>query len=83
MGKVDLFDQSYKLYTIDWGSFMVALSFSEAIMTGLEQERAEACKSAYPPRSGWLAGYGRLKDGKCSLRTGRLGQAVPVHGYTS
>ena len=20
-------------------------------------------KSAYPPRSGWLAGYGRLKDG--------------------
>ncbi len=39
--------------------------------------------SAYPPQSGWLAGYGRLKDGERLLRTDRLGRSVPVHGYTS
>jgi hypothetical protein len=44
VGKVHLFDQTYKLYATDWGRLMVALSFSEAIMTGLEQERAKACE---------------------------------------
>jgi len=44
VGKVHLFDQIYKLYATDWGSLMVTLSFSEAIMAGLEQERATVCE---------------------------------------
>jgi hypothetical protein len=44
VGKVYLFDQLYKLYATDWRSLMVTLSFSEAIMAGLEQERAKGCE---------------------------------------
>jgi hypothetical protein len=44
VGKVHLFDQIYKLYATDWGNLRVTLAFSEAIITGLEQERAKACE---------------------------------------
>ena len=54
-------------------------------LCGLLAERGDLTlnESAYPPQSGWLAGYGRLKDGERLLRTDRLGRSVPVHGYTS
>ena len=39
-----MFMQIYKLYATDWGKLMVTLSFSEAIMGSLEQERAKACE---------------------------------------
>ncbi len=36
-----MFEQMHELYATNWGKGMVTLSFSEAIMVSLEQERAK------------------------------------------
>ena len=42
MGKVHACGQTHNLYTTAWGKFMVTLSFSKAIIAGLEQARTKA-----------------------------------------